>query len=495
MKRTVLTFALVMAMAGSIAIVGAAAAPKVPHSFYGDVVLTDSDGNELGRINGLMIQAKIGGEVKGKIEVEGGSYGGPGPFDDKLDVRCDECDGGEDITFTLTAPNGEKIVNQKGLPGTFHEGNVTQRNLTFSGVERQFFAVGIDSTNSPVKVGKKIEVTATIENTGDLSGTQNLTLEVGGEVRDTKEVTLTKNVTNFVTFTWDTESGDAGSYEAVVASSNDTDSVSVKVKKRQQAGGGGGGAGTPAEPEQTPPPTPAPPAAEVDQGLIAESVTKRIEDENPNTAGVEVTLTLRSSDVSVTFPPGTDVRSGDQMRASSLSDLPDDAKSALSVQLRSIGGQSPFLIVDVAVPDHVKPFGGEVTFQVGHGMTGGNVTIARWDGSNWKALSTTVRNNTIRATTSHWSVFAVFNVSQTPTPTESPTPAEVETATEAPATETATPLPSPEVGTPTEAAPETAVEPSPSPVFEPGGLTLPVLGALIAILVVIGLYAFYRRSR
>jgi PGF-CTERM protein len=91
------------------------------------------------------------------------------------------------------------------------------------------FAVTIDSTNSPVQEGEILEVTATVENTGDYSDTQDITLTVGGKQRDMTQVALDPGEKRTVTLDWATSSGDAGEYTANVSSDDDFDTTAVSV--------------------------------------------------------------------------------------------------------------------------------------------------------------------------------------------------------------------------------------------------------------------------
>ena len=85
------------------------------------------------------------------------------------------------------------------------------------------FDVEIDSTNEPVTVGDDLDVDVSVENTGELEGTQTVALEVGGEMRGTQEVTLDGGKSTTITMSWGTSEGDAGNYRAVVSSGDDSD--------------------------------------------------------------------------------------------------------------------------------------------------------------------------------------------------------------------------------------------------------------------------------
>ncbi len=94
------------------------------------------------------------------------------------------------------------------------------------------FEIKSVSTNSPVTEGETLTVTATVENTGDVQGTQTVDLTVGpsGQLGGkSAEVTLSPEKSKKVTLSVSTEPGDAGTYTAVVSSDNDTASEVAKV--------------------------------------------------------------------------------------------------------------------------------------------------------------------------------------------------------------------------------------------------------------------------
>ena len=92
------------------------------------------------------------------------------------------------------------------------------------------FPVTVQTTNSPVTVGGTLTVTALVENSGEQAATQQVSLSVGGQQRDATDVTLENGQSTEVTLAWATGSGDAGSYEAVVASETNQDSTGVTVE-------------------------------------------------------------------------------------------------------------------------------------------------------------------------------------------------------------------------------------------------------------------------
>ena len=98
------------------------------------------------------------------------------------------------------------------------------------------FPVTVQTTNSPVTVGGTLTVTALVENSGEQAATQQVSLSVGGQQRDATDVTLENGQSTEVTLAWATGSGDAGSYDAVVASETNQDSTDVIVE--DDSGGG-----------------------------------------------------------------------------------------------------------------------------------------------------------------------------------------------------------------------------------------------------------------
>ncbi|USZ71487.1 right-handed parallel beta-helix repeat-containing protein [Natronosalvus halobius] len=96
--------------------------------------------------------------------------------------------------------------------------------------EEAFFDVSIDGTNAPVNAGEDLEVTVTIENTGDEAGTQTIELEgFDGTVVDSQELTLGGGETETVALTWATDEADHGQGEVTVRSADDaaTDRVTL----------------------------------------------------------------------------------------------------------------------------------------------------------------------------------------------------------------------------------------------------------------------------
>ncbi|GAB3031178.1 CARDB domain-containing protein [Natronobiforma cellulositropha] len=97
------------------------------------------------------------------------------------------------------------------------------------------FSLEILETNAPVEAGETLTVTATVENTGTAAGEQTVTLEVGGEVRDTRTVSLDPDETDSVTLEWKTGDDDAGDHEVTISSDDDSASEPITVEAVAEA--------------------------------------------------------------------------------------------------------------------------------------------------------------------------------------------------------------------------------------------------------------------
>ncbi|PSQ15340.1 hypothetical protein BRD00_14535 [Halobacteriales archaeon QS_8_69_26] len=160
----------------------------------------------------------------------------------------------EDVTVTLDQPvesdttlyatahtddNANRLFDYSESGGEWDapyldaDGNVMGQDdaqITHTEGEPSTIAVSIDSTNSPVTAGDQLDVTATVENTGDSETTETVTLDVGGSQRDSTSVTLGAGESTQVTLSWATSSGDAGDYTATVAAGGDSASTTVTVQ-------------------------------------------------------------------------------------------------------------------------------------------------------------------------------------------------------------------------------------------------------------------------
>jgi len=121
----------VLITAGAGAAVSAAQPPQPPALFHGNVTVDGEPAQ-----SGTTITAFIEGEPRGNITIDRrGQYGGPGPGDEKLEVTCSECEGGETVVFRLSgAGPGQGIAADR--TATWQSGEVTNVTLSFRGERR-----------------------------------------------------------------------------------------------------------------------------------------------------------------------------------------------------------------------------------------------------------------------------------------------------------------------------------------------------------------------
>lgn len=167
------------------------------------LVLTNENGNELGRTNRL-----AAGELHTKVAVS---------LDDQLDV------GNHTITATVYRAEGEQYpVNSVETATISVAGSTEDLPAVFQVSEIRPRSTEIESP------GDTLEVSATIRNTGEAEGTQEVVFRLGGEVQDTETVTLDGGNNSTVTFTADTSGLENGT-SAVYSISTDNGSQSGSV--------------------------------------------------------------------------------------------------------------------------------------------------------------------------------------------------------------------------------------------------------------------------
>ncbi|WP_435099860.1 beta strand repeat-containing protein [Halorubrum sp. N11] len=95
----------------------------------------------------------------------------------------------------------------------------------------------INITDAPASIGEgdPVDVEATIENTGNATGTQSVGLSVDQGVGEVAAVsrTITPNSTETIQLSWDTAIGDAGDRALTVASEDDSESTVVTVEQAE----------------------------------------------------------------------------------------------------------------------------------------------------------------------------------------------------------------------------------------------------------------------
>ncbi|MEM3137262.1 MAG: CARDB domain-containing protein, partial [Thermofilaceae archaeon] len=98
----------------------------------------------------------------------------------------------------------------------------------------KFEVSGLNVNPSAPKVGDRVTVTITVKNTGGVSGSYDVTLKVGGNVVETKTVTLNPDESATVTFYY--TPGSEGTYSVEV----DGLSTSITVSGKEEAVVGAG---------------------------------------------------------------------------------------------------------------------------------------------------------------------------------------------------------------------------------------------------------------
>ena len=154
-----------------------------------------------------------------------------GSFDINADEETDvELDPGESQSFNLTYTTQDGDAPEIDFE-VLSDDDREDRTVTVN--EPAFFNVTITGTNSPVTEGDDLEANITVENTGDLAGTQDISLKnFTDDVVDTNtSVQLDPGESTNFNLTWTTSNGDAGSGNVTVSSENDKDLTEVTVEE------------------------------------------------------------------------------------------------------------------------------------------------------------------------------------------------------------------------------------------------------------------------
>ena len=112
---------------------------------------------------------------------------------------------------------------------TVSTANTSETTSREVGAEEANFSVNITSIESGVPEGDDVDVTAEINNTGGLSGTQTVNLTINGTQETEQDIQLNFDENTTETFTFSTNVGNAGSFTASVNSEDDSDSRSFLV--------------------------------------------------------------------------------------------------------------------------------------------------------------------------------------------------------------------------------------------------------------------------
>lgn len=148
----------------------------------------------------------------------------------EVDSTTVELGGGESQTVTLDwqtadGDDGSYQVTARSDDAT------DQTGVTVEEVLPPQFSVDIGGTNEPVSGGETLEVDVDVENTGDESGTQTVSLEADGQEVDSTTLELGGGESQTVTLDWETEDGDVGDSQITVASDDESDQLTVTVHR------------------------------------------------------------------------------------------------------------------------------------------------------------------------------------------------------------------------------------------------------------------------
>ena len=153
---------------------------------------------------------------------------GQGSFQN--DSAVNWVDNGETLAFTLTPALAAELDDYVCTVHPSMVGRVQTRDDTGGG-ESSFDLTGIDPTSATVESGTVIDVSATVENTGDAEGTQTVTLELGG-VSFERELTLAGGDSGTVVFgDIDTGAVGPGEYSHTVSTEDASTSGSLTVQE------------------------------------------------------------------------------------------------------------------------------------------------------------------------------------------------------------------------------------------------------------------------
>jgi len=147
---------------------------------------------------------------------------------ERVDSETVRVRGGESREVTLL------WESEDGDAGTY-TATVSAGNDTESREVRVFepptLSVVVGSANAPVLEGERLNVTATVRNTGDLREERRVALRVDGTTVDATSIRLAAEEATPVTLSWETAAGGAGEYTATVETDDDAAATDVTVAR------------------------------------------------------------------------------------------------------------------------------------------------------------------------------------------------------------------------------------------------------------------------
>lgn len=165
------------------------------------------------------------GDARGETDV---SIGGDG-VDCTPSTVIAELEPGESRTFVVPCEADGNESAELVVDAGLDRHSVFVPATTDDADSEAHFEVAASEVYDPVAAGDPITVEATVENTGNASGTQDVALVVGNESVDSKAVTLEEGGNASVTLSYATTADDAGQLGLAVASDDDAAAESARV--------------------------------------------------------------------------------------------------------------------------------------------------------------------------------------------------------------------------------------------------------------------------
>jgi len=152
-----------------------------------------------------------------------------------IDPDQDEYEEGTEVTLTADPAEGWEFAMWTGDHGSVEEEITITMNsdkeltANFEVYDPAYFEVEITDYDDDVEEGDTVTVEYTVENTGELEGTQDIVFTVDGTEEDSVGITLGAGEDYSGEFEWEAE--DEGDYDLEVASEDTSDSVTVTVEE------------------------------------------------------------------------------------------------------------------------------------------------------------------------------------------------------------------------------------------------------------------------
>lgn len=113
----------------------------------------------------------------------------------------------EHVTLQWETTNGDSHFDEFKI-----QSNDGHANSTIDVEPNAFFDVDIDGTNNPIAIGETLNLTATVENTGNATGYTGVWLDVDGDAKDIRVIQLEPGQTWQTDLYWETGDAEAGNW-------------------------------------------------------------------------------------------------------------------------------------------------------------------------------------------------------------------------------------------------------------------------------------------